>query len=1606
MSYWIMFCSLLCMANSLLSQEKNYHNLANFGHASSTVDIAHFSSDQFILTGIHLPPSILTLPNNQYRAFLLQIDENLHPVWANQYVTDIEINNQTYNISLRSSEVHETSDGGLIVAGNIGDFAPAPALPISDYSFLMKTNSSGQVLWFQVYYSNGWLYSVTETPDGGFIAVGDREIDGPTGTYFNTATIIRTNSIGDVLWSRSILTPNSNAEASAALKKVVSYNRPNTGGGVYEYAAIGYGRSVESMCTNSTGHTYNSPSESEVLLTVITEDVTNLSPSFDCRLFGTQQAQTGAYSPIEVGVSLTTQGEDIYFVGGYTDSHCSHPNGHTPRKLLLSKFNPNNTVAGGIAYAYTYDFNGHSIDPTDIGLLTTPNGASQLAISGHVNEESFIFKADIAGSYQELLMVNSAPTISPTANHTGTAIIQASTGEAILAGNVEYDSFYRLQYLVKENPLRNEDCLDYLHQPIQATVVLPLLSANANTEAFQGHLVGVSALPITVNDTILCESDTNACPPPTAMDDTLEICFDPSLPASIWIDVLANDVFSAPTEIGFITQPTRGTAIIQQNNQIAFSPNGSGTVSFQYYIKVIGCGSDTGTVYIHINESPTVSFSTYPNPTGGINFQDLSSGNPTTWQWEFGDGAGSSIQNPHHTYANPGGYVACLTAGNSCGQDIRCKRVQVRNPCTAPVAQDDSLLICAMSNTTAGVINVLANDMVTQPAQVTILGRPNHGTLQNTHNATNYIGYTPDAGFTGIDSLSYIVCDLCGCDTATLYFFVLPEPIPSFTYTSTGASVSFTNASMYWTEIHWDFGDGNTSTQPNPQHTYTAPGSYLVCIEVINPCDTSEYCTIINSGRNCNAPTTVNDTLLFCTANPPSAPNLDLLANDTYASTPTVSIISGPSNGFILPDVAPGAYNYTPYGPGLDSLTYEVCDSCGCSLGKAYIYTQLPPVAFFANTTGGPTISFQNSSVNATDWHWDFGDGNTSSLPEPTHTYATHGTYTVCLIAENMACGSDTFCQTIMVQDTCTGPPITGLDHIILCIDPTTNRQSVTFDILANDTINSNSFVVSVPTSTNNGSLYQSSTNPGLITYSPTNATPGAALAVFYQLTNQCGTDIGIIYIEINQAPDEDFIFSTAPSSSLSKTFSVVSNNNVATDTRIWDFGDGNSVQINGNPTTTTHVYAAPGLYTVCLTSINSCDSVTVCHDVYVGISCATPDARNDSISVCTRTLFNQLDLFANDFYNSNQQLTILSGPHNGNISNVSNNGTVVYQPNFNFIGVDSIQYQLCDSCGCDIATAYIFVQSMPSVQFSTTSNGWTVNFTANTQVAGTTWLWDFGDNTGAQSYSANTSHVYTRPGEYTVCLTVITACGTVTDCQTVTVCGRDIYEDNDNFTTAAQIDDRRTLRAVICPSGDIDWYSLYVGPSRPHLRVNLFSLPENYDLSVYDNAGSLLGTSTMGGTNAEEIRLNGLMPGYYYIKVEGVAGAYDPTDSYRLRARTRTAPFNRTVQDNIEEGKEFNEEELTETNTPTFSEPHLTNYPNPFSDITYFEYSLPEDATISLSIYNVMGQELEVLIDSEEASAGIHQQTFDARHLPDGVYYCILTIDSQQITQKILLAR
>ncbi|MCH8011774.1 MAG: T9SS type A sorting domain-containing protein [Candidatus Marinimicrobia bacterium] len=78
-------------------------------------------------------------------------------------------------------------------------------------------------------------------------------------------------------------------------------------------------------------------------------------------------------------------------------------------------------------------------------------------------------------------------------------------------------------------------------------------------------------------------------------------------------------------------------------------------------------------------------------------------------------------------------------------------------------------------------------------------------------------------------------------------------------------------------------------------------------------------------------------------------------------------------------------------------------------------------------------------------------------------------------------------------------------------------------------------------------------------------------------------------------------------------------------------------------------------------------------------------------------------------------------------------------------------------------------------------------------------------------------------------------------------------------------------------------------------------------------------------------------------------------------------------------------------------------NFPNPFNPITTIQFYLPEHTQVVLTIYDLLGREIDVLIN-EIKSLGLHKVRWDASNVASGIYFYRLEIHNQKITKKMVL--
>lgn len=254
---------------------------------------------------------------------------------------------------------------------------------------------------------------------------------------------------------------------------------------------------------------------------------------------------------------------------------------------------------------------------------------------------------------------------------------------------------------------------------------------------------------------------------------------------------------------------------------------------------------------------------------------------------------------------------------------------------------------------------------------------------------------------------NYTVCltatNICSTDSScqTIVFCALTNA--DYSYSANDLSINFSDLSSGDTQAwSWDFGDGNTSTQQNPTHTYATTGTYTICLITTDGCGNAD--TTCQSVTICSNPGA---------AFAPNATGLDVDFNDLSLGTvDNWSWDFGDGNTSTSQNPS-----YTYAAAGQYTVCLIVSNSCGIAdTICAPILICAPLSAGFNYSANDAVVGFTDNSGGAAEsWSWDFGDGNTSTAQNPTHDFVTAGNYDVCLVVYNNCNESDTTCQTITV---------------------------------------------------------------------------------------------------------------------------------------------------------------------------------------------------------------------------------------------------------------------------------------------------------------------------------------------------------------------------------------------------------------------------------------------------------------------------------------------------------------------------------------------------------------------------------------------------------------
>ena len=554
--------------------------------------------------------------------------------------------------------------------------------------------------------------------------------------------------------------------------------------------------------------------------------------------------------------------------------------------------------------------------------------------------------------------------------------------------------------------------------------------------------------------------------------------------------------------------------------------------------------------------------------------------------------------------------------------------------------------------------------------------------------------------------------------------------VTSFSNTSTGSNLSY----------DWNFGDGNSSTEPSPIHTYGLTGTYTVTLTASNSADTDSTSALVTI-------TDVPPLASFTSSSPDEVGQVTTFTNTSTGTNLSYDWNFGDGNSSTVENPT-HTYGLT----GTYTVTLTASNSAATSIKTATVtIDDVPPLASFTSSSPdelGQVTSFTNNSTGSNlTYEWDFGDGNSSTVENPTHTYGLTGTYTVTLTASNSAATSiKTATATI------TDVPPDPISDLLASSDSPTQVGGVTglsATISAGDD-------VSYLWDFGDGSPLDSSGANVSHTYTQV----GTFIAGVFA-SNSVSTASATTTVTITDVPPLAGFTSSSPDELGQET----TFNNTSSGTNLsylWDFGDGNG-STEPNP---THTYNQIGTYSVMLTVSNSAGSNST--SAQVTIDDVPPDpisglaASNDSPTQVDGVTGLSATISAGD--NVSYEWDFGDGTPPGSGANVSHS--------YGAVGNYTAIVTASNSVSSESATTVVTITDVPPLASFTSSSpdelGQETTFSNTSSGTNLSYLWDFGDGNG--STEPNPSHTYGQTGTYSVMLTVSNSAGSNSTSAQVTI--------------------------------------------------------------------------------------------------------------------------------------------------------------------------------------------------------------------------------------------
>lgn len=595
--------------------------------------------------------------------------------------------------------------------------------------------------------------------------------------------------------------------------------------------------------------------------------------------------------------------------------------------------------------------------------------------------------------------------------------------------------------------------------------------------------------------------------------------------------------------------------------------------------------------------------------------------------------------------------------------------------CTIPIALNDNattnegqaITLSPLNNDSDPCGNVLTPTIATQPQNGTVI-----------INADNTFSYTPNEGYIGTETFSYNVCTPCAsgetCDNATITIAVTPIG---------GSQTPIANNDNALTEIDQ-------------------------AIEIMVLTNDSD-------------PDNPNNELNISTLTQPNNGSATITANN--------SIIYEPNSGF----------------SGTDVFTYTLCDPSGeCSTATVTVTVSeainaQPDIVY---TTQGNAVAIyvmtndqgQNISVSQIDDQPNYGNISNSDLqtglfnyqPQADFVGIDYFTYTICnqvgncettLVSIIVTAANASNQAPIAASDQVHTPLAMPIDIYALDNDIDPNNDLISMTGISQQPINGN--VVISPdgqtiTYTPNGNnaycdnfsyIVCDNNSPALcdtayiqVIVGNANCGNQAPIANDDSATVQDGSTVLIPALDNDSSSDDNIAYIYIAATPQYGTATINNNDFVYTP--------------NDNYTGTDYF-----VYVICDES-----SPSLCDTAYVTIT-VTPQAINaqPDIDYTNQNTAVSISVLANDEGTQIALSSIVSNPDNGAVQIDANNGTILYEPNSGFSGVDYFEYQICNpsgDCAISLATVYVVAGNDNNIAPNAVNDSYVIDFNGNADLS------------------------------------------------------------------------------------------------------------------------------------------------------------------------------------------------------------------------------------------------------------------------------------------------